>query len=151
MRGVYRLAGTRATVTSGITLCTLGTSATTMIEILSARVSCDDEETSEQMVVELNRCATAGTGGTEPTAKPTEEQSAATDTAERIGITSPPTFDADADAIARGSVNKLAGWEYVPLPEERAIIGISQFVGLQTDSTIVSCTLSFEIIYREIG
>ena len=153
MRGVYRVTGTRATVTTGVTLCVLSTPAGRAIEILSARVSTDDAAaTSEQMIVELNRGGTTPTGGTSGfTGKPTEEGSTTTVVTAYIGVTGGFVFDADVDAIARSSANKLAGWEYVPMPEERPIIAVSDFIGLKTDSTIASSSLSFEITYRELG
>lgn len=101
MQGVYRLTGTVSAVTTAKTLCYIETHATKPIEILSARVSCEDEDTSEQMKVELNRIATLGT----PTAttdipKPTEEGSAAYGGVCKVDVTaSEPTYDDRSDAI----------------------------------------------------
>ena len=126
-----------------------------MIEILSARVTCEDEDTSEQMKIRLTRIA-SGTqaGGNGVTPKPTEEGSGASgctafggDTA-ITGLTSDPA----EEEIFSGGANKLAGWEYVPMPEERPIITVSDELVLETIDTIAtSCDLKAEIMYREIG
>ena len=154
MQGVYTLRGTISTVTTKKTLAYIETHATKPIEILSAFVTCEDEDTSEQIKVELNRIATLGT----PTAttkipKPTEESSSAYGGVCKINVTaSEPTYDAANDAIAGGGANKLAGWEYVPLPEERVIVAAADNVGLRLiDDIANSCDLTFEIRFREIG
>jgi hypothetical protein len=154
MRGVYRLTGTIAAVTTAKTLAYIETHATKPIEIYSARVSCENEDTSEQIYVELNRINVLGT----PTAtvdvpKPTEEGSAAYGGVCKVNVTaSEPTYDHITDAIAAGGANKLAGWEYVPLPEERVIVGAADDVGLRlVDAIATSSDVSFEITFREIG
>lgn len=158
MRGVFRLAQTITSVTTAEPLLYIATPADLMIEILSARVTCENEDTSEQIKISLNRIASGSVGGgTALTAKPTEPGGAVStasgctckggDTA----ITS-LTSDSINDAIASGGANKLGGWEYVPLPEERHIITVSDELVLETIDTIAnSCDLTAEIIFREIG
>lgn len=153
MRGVYRLVDTISSVTTAKTLLYIET-GTKPIEILSARVTCQDEDTSEQIMVELNRIATLGTPtATTITPKPTEEGSAAYGGTCKSNVTaSEPTYDGESDAIASGGANKLAGWEYVPLPEERVIVGPSDDVGLRLiDDIANSSNLTAEIVFREIG
>ena len=78
MQGVYRLTGTIASVTTAKTLAYIETHATRPIEIYSARVTCENEDTSEQISVELNRITTLGTPtATTDVPKPTEEGSSA--------------------------------------------------------------------------
>lgn len=153
MRGVYRLTGTIASVTTAKTLAYIETGAKP-IEILSARVDCTNEDTSEQIHVELNRIATLGTPtATTDVPKPTEEGSAAYGGVCKVNVTaSEPTYDDLTDAIAQGGSNKLGGWEYVPLPEERTIVAGADDVGLRlVDAIANSSTVSFEITFREIG
>ena len=154
MRGVYRASATISAVTTAKTLIYLTAPSTAVLEILSARITCQDEDTSEQIFAELNRIATLGTpAATALTPKPTEEGSAAAQTIAAYDVTaSEPTYDAITDAIASGGANKLAGWEYVPLPEERAIIKPSDSVGLRLIDAIANASdLTAEIIFREIG
>lgn len=154
MRGVYRLTGTIASVTTAKTLAYIETHATKPIEILSARVSCENEDTSEQIYVELNRITTLGTPtATTDVPKPTEEGAAAFGGVCKVNVTaSEPTYDGITDAIAAGGANKLGGWEYVPLPEERVIVAPADDVGLRlVDAIANSSDISYEITFREIG
>lgn len=154
MRGVYRASGTITGVTTAKTLIYLTVPSDEVIEILSARITCEDEDTSEQIKAELNRIATLGTPtATTITPKPTEEgDSAWTGTAKLNVTVSEPTYDAYGNAIASGGANKLAGWEYLPMPEERAIIAPSDNVGLRLiDAIANSSDLTAEITFRAIG
>ena len=154
MRGVYRAVDTISAVTTAKTLLYLTTPSDAVIEILSARITAQDEDTSEQIMAELNRITTLGTPtATTITPKPTEEGSAASGCTCKSNVTaSEPTYDGESDAIASGGANKLAGWEYVPLPEERPVIKPSDNVGLRLiDAIANSSDLTAEIVYREIG
>jgi len=154
MQGVYRLSGTVATVTTAKTLAYIETHATRPIEILRASITCENEDTSEQIYAELNRIATLGipTATTE-VPKPTEEGSSAYGGVCKVNVTaSEPTYDDVTDAIASGGANKLGGWEYVPLPEERPIIAAADDVGLRLiDAIATSSDLTVEIVFREIA
>ena len=154
MRGVYRASIKITGVTTAKTLIYLTAPATAVIEILSARVTDYNEDTSEQILVELNRIATLGTPtATTLTPKPTEEGSSASAATCKGNVTaSEPTYDADTDSIANHGSNKLGGWEYVPLPEERPIVKPSDTVGLRLiDAIANSSGIIAEITYREIG
>lgn len=154
MRGVFRAVDTISGVTTAKTLLYIEVPTDAVIEILSARITCQDEDTSEQIMAELNRIATLGTPtATTITPKPTEEGSAAFGGTVKSNVTaSEPTYDAEEAAIHSGGANKLAGWEYVPLPEERPIISPGDDVGLRLiDAIANSSDLTAEIVFREIG
>ncbi len=154
MQGVYRLTGTVAAVTTAKTLFYIETHATKPIEIYSCKVDCTNEDTSEQIHLELNRISSLGTPtATTDVPKPTEESSSAYGGVCKVNVTaSEPTYDDISDAIAQGGTNKLGGWEYAPMPEERVIVGAADDVGLSlVDAVANSSTLSFEITFREIG
>lgn len=154
MQGVFRLSATISAVTTAKTLLYIETGAVRPIEILSAKITCQDEDTSEQIFAELTRIATLGTPtATAATPKPTEEGSTAfTGSASSNVTASEPTYDAITNSIASGGANKLGGWEYVPLPEERAIVLPADDVGLRlVDAVANSSDLTAEIIFREIG
>jgi len=154
MQGVYTLTDTISGITTAKTIFYIETHATRPIEIYSCFVDCTDEDTSEQIHLELNRIATLGT----PTAttrvpKPTEEASSAYGGICKVNVTaSEPTYDAITDAIAQGGTNKLGGWDYSPLPEERVVVAANDDVGLRlVDAIANSSTLSFQITFREFG
>lgn len=154
MRGVYRASIKITGVTTAKTLLYITTPSTAVIEILSARVTDTNEDTSEQIQAELNRISSLGTPtGTSVTPKPTEEGSAASGVTCKGNITvSEPTYDSAGDEIANHGANKLGGWEYVPLPEERIIVKPSDSVGLRLiDAIANSSTIVAEITFREIG
>lgn len=156
MQGVYKLTGEIAAVDAAKTLCYIETHATRPIEIYSARITFNNEDTSEQIYAELQRIATLGTPtATTRTPKPTEEASAAYGGVCKLNVTaSEPTYDdrTISDAIAHYGANKLGGWEYVPLPEERVIIAAADDVGLRLlDAISVATDVAFEIIFREFG
>lgn len=155
MQGVYRLADTITTVTTAQLLLYLAAPSTAVLEILSAKVTCQDEDTAEQINIKLARVA-SGTvaGGGALTPKPTELGSSASGATGKEGNTAITglTMDSDSNALASGGANKLgAGWEYLPFPEERNIISPSDELVLEILDTIVSCDLTCEITYREIG
>lgn len=154
MRGVYVVRDTITGVTAAKVLLYLATPATMVIEILSAKITCQDEDTSEQIFATLGRATGTVGGGDALTPKPTEESSAASAVTAKGGNTAITgmTQDTDSDAIHSGGANKLAGWDYVPLPEEREVIKPSDFVTFETiDAIANSCDLTVEIRYREIG
>lgn len=154
MQGVYRLSATVSAVTTAKTLAYIETAATKPIEIYRASITCQDEDTSEQIFAELNRIATLGTPtATTEVPKPTEEGSAAYSGVCKVNVTaSEPTYDDITDAIASGGANKLGGWHYVPLPEERPIVAAADDVGLRLiDDIGNSSDLTVEIVFREIG
>lgn len=155
MRGVYTVTTSVTAVTTAEPLLYIATPADTMIEILSASITCEDEDTSEQIKARLTRVASGSVaGGVALTPKPTEEQSAASGCTAKGGDTAITglTSDGAADAIHAAGANKLGGWHYDPTPEERAIVTISDEVVLETVDTIAnSCDLLATITYREIG
>lgn len=154
MRGVYKLTVDVAAVTTKKTLLWLTAPAAAVVEILSARITFRDEDSSEQIEAELNRIATVGSAaGTSITPKKLEESDGASGSTCYSNLTvEPTTYDAVADSIAHGGANKLAGWEYLPLPEERPIIKPSDNVGLRLLADIANSTgLTAEITFREIG
>ena len=154
MQGVYRLSGTITGVTTAKTLLIIETHATKPIEILSARITNQDEDTSEQIFAELTRIVTRGSPTmTTEVPKPTEESSSAYGGVCSLNVTaSEPTYDDITDAIFSGGANKLGGWEYFPAPEERAIVAAADDVGLRlVDAIANSSNLTAEITFREFG
>ena len=153
MQGVYRLSATIPTVTAAKSLLIIETGALRPIEILSARITCEDEDTSEQIYAQLNRITTLGTPTmTTEVPKPTEEGSIAYTGVCSANVTaSEPTYDDITDAIFSGGANKLGGWEYFPAPEERVIVGAADDVGLALiDAIANSSDLTAEITFREL-
>lgn len=151
---VYTVHESIVTVTTPKTLLYIETHATRPIQILSASVTCPDEDTGEQISVELNRIVTLGA----PTAttrvpKPTSELFAAYGGVCKVNVTaSQPAYDAYLDAIAAGGTNKLGGWYYDPKPEELTVVAAADDVGIRlVDALSVSSTIVVAITFAEIG
>jgi hypothetical protein len=152
--GTYRVYASVATVTTAKTLLYLTVPADSIVRILRASITCEDEDTSEQILAELNRIASLGTPtATATTPKPTAEGMAASGTAGFRNVTADePTYDSAQESIARHGSNKLAGWEYVPLVEERVVLKPGENVGLRLIDDIANAAdLSAEIVFEELG
>jgi len=154
MQGVYKLTNTVASVLAAKTLAYITTHATKPIEIYRVSITAQNEDTAEQIFAEFNRISSLGTPtATTVTPKPTEESSSAYGGVAKTNVTaSEPTYDAITEAIAIGGCNKLGGWEYVPLPEERPIVAANDNVGIRLiDALSATTNLTVEIVFREIG
>lgn len=153
MRGVYTLRDTITTVTTAKVLLYLACPADMVLEILAARITCQDEDTAEQIFATLARATGTVSGGDALTPEPHESGSVASTVTAKGGNSSITGMTAEADhkAFGSGGANKLAGWEYMPLPEERRILSPSLKMTLATIDTMASCDLTCEIVYREIG
>jgi len=155
MYGVFRAVDTISAVTTAKTLIYMTIPTGCVVEILSARITAQDEDTSEQIFAELNRIAAVPNdpSGTVIVPKPTEVGSSSYDGTVKSNITSnEPTYDDEGDAIFSGGANKLAGWEYVPMPEERPIVSPGKRLGLRLiDAISISTDLTAEIVFRKIG
>ena len=154
MRGVFRVAPTISGVLAAKTLVYITAPTTAVLEILAARITSQDEATSEQLYAELNRISSLGIPtATAITPKPSEEGSAASAASAYYDVTAnEPVYDTADNALYVGGANKLAGWEYVPLPEERDIIKPGDSFGLRLLANLANATnLTAEIRWREIG
>lgn len=143
-----------AGVTTAKTLIYITAPATAVLRILRASITCEDEDTSEQICAQLNRISALGTPtATAITPKPTAENMAASAATVEGNVTaSEPTYDAAGNELAHGGANKLAGWEYVPLLEERDVIKPGDSVGLRlVDAIANSSDIVAEIVFEEIG
>lgn len=154
MRGVYTVRDTVAAVTSAEALIYLETPADTMIEIISARITCQNQDTSEQFLATLALATGTVGGGAAVTPEPTEQGDQASGITAKSGDTAITgmTQVADSASMASHAANKLGGWEYVPNLEERPIVTISKKLTLALITSLdTSSDLSVEITYREIG
>lgn len=159
MRGVYVASYRIAAHTAAKTLMYLTAPAAAIVEILSARVSNESNETNEQIAACLQRITTLGTPtATTVTAAKTEAGSAAAASTVKANVTaSEPTYGAIAqgadilDVFGLAGQPSLGGWEYVPLPEERLYIAPSGSVGIRLLAAVTAFDLDVVLTFREIG
>lgn len=159
MRGVYTAAYRIATVTTGKTLMYITASSSILVEILSASVTNESNETNEQILCAFQRPSSLGTPtATTVTPKPHEVGGASAGSTVKANVTaSEPTYPAIAQgadipgAFGMEGVASLGGWFYNPVPEERVYIEPSGTLGLRLVNTITSADLVVRITFREIG
>lgn len=155
MRGVYQLSyQTPSGILGERTLMYFTTPSTKCVEILSAKITNKDVDTSEQLEACISLITTLGTPTAEGT--PVVQKSEQGDVNCSVPVSgsvtaNEPTYH--AAPIDRQGFNNLAGYYYDPLPEERPIIppstsaGIRLLHGPQSNAT----TFDVQINIREIG
>lgn len=159
MRGVYTAAYRIATVTTGKTLIYLTVASNKVVEILSASVTNESNETNEQLLCGLQRVSSLGTPtATTVTPKPHETGDQAASSTVKANVTaSEPTYPAisqGADipgAFGLEGFSSLGGWYYDPTPEERLIVPGGETLGLRLVNTASSLDLVVRLTFREIG
>lgn len=159
MQGVYTASYRISGVTTGKTLLYLTAPATAVIEILSASVSNENNETNEQALFVLQRITSLGTPtATTVTPADTEPLSAAAASTVKANVTaSEPTYGAIAQnadivgAFGLAGIPSLSGWFFDPTPEERVYVPPSGSIGIRSVNTILSADLVVTLTWREIG
>lgn len=159
MRGVYTAAYRISGVTTGKTLMYITAPSNKVIEILSASVTNESNETNEQFLCGLQRVTALGTPtATTVTSKPHETGDQAASSTVKANVTgSEPTYPAisgGADipgAFGLEGASSLGGWYFDPTPEERLIVPGGETLGLRSVNTITSTDLVVRLTFREIG
>lgn len=159
MRGVYSCAYRIAGVTAARTLLYLTAPSTKVVEILSASVTNESNETNEQILCGLQRITTLGTP-TATTITPGKHETgdqAASSVVKANVTASEPTYPAVAQgadipmAIGLEGCSSLGGWFFQPVPEERPIVTAGDSWGLRLVNAITSADLVIRLTMREIG
>lgn len=159
MRGVFKANYRIAGVTTAKTLMYITVPSTIVVDILSAYVTNESNETNEQILCVLQRVTTLGTP-TATTITPTKSEKgdqAAACTVKANVTASEPTYGAIAagaaivDAEGLSGVPSLSGWVYETTPEERQTIAPSDTWGLRLVNAITSSDLAIQINFQERG
>ena len=152
MRGVYSVVGSTATLTTAKTLIQIKAGAATSLEILRAWISQTTSETSDTSEAQvLRKSATATVTSFTPLLFEVSDQAA-----KAVGGTSATGINAsgegtDGDILIREGFNVLAGWTWLPTPEERIFVEPAGFIGLKFNVNISSATLVYGMIFRELA
>lgn len=116
-------------------------------------VTQDDNETSQQLPIEIARCSASGTGGAALAAGDVEKldpgDAAHAFTGEKDNTT---RATQSGPGIWRNSQNAINGWDYAPTPEERPVIGGGGIVSIGLP-VAPNPALSFTVVttIEEIG
>lgn len=152
MKGVYTAKIRISALATAKTLLYITAPSTEVLEVLSASITNESNETNEQLVATLQRIGTLGTPtGTALT--PSKHESgdqAASATAVGNVTASEPTYTADTEIGLEG-FSSLGGWYFDPIPEERPIVAPSASLGLRILNAPTSLDAVVRITFREIG
>lgn len=150
---VYAVHASIATVTAAKTLIQIKAGATTPLELLRCGVSFSAfSETSDTAEITILRKSAAATvtsftpllyNGIDAAADAVGGTAATGHTATVEGT--------DGDILYREAVNVLAGFQWLPTPEERLIVPSAGIVAIKSNLAITSATAHAIAIFREIG
>lgn len=152
MRGVYTASIKISALTAAKTLAYITAPAGAAIEIISAYVTNESNETNEQCACTLQRITTLGTPtGTSLTPAKTEAGDQASGATVVGNITAnEPTYTSNTDHGHDGFPS-IGGWAYTPVWEERMYIAPGASVGLRNLNSLTSTDVDVRITWREIG
>ncbi len=149
MRGIYsvRFSGT---ITTAKTLIQI--KAASALEILRMSITQTSTETSDTAEAQILRKTVAATVTSfTPLLWATNDQAA-----KAVGGTAATGHTAsaegtDGDILVAEGFNVLAGWTWLPTPEERMSLESGEFIALKSAITIASSTLIGLIVFRELN
>jgi hypothetical protein len=159
MRGVYTIAYRIASVTTAKTLAYITAASGKPVEILSASVTNENNESNEQLLCAIQRVTTPGTPtATTVTPRKHEQGDQAAAMTVKANVTAnEPTYGSIAqgadpvDAFGMEGAPSLNGWVFSPIPEERVLIASGDTYGLRLVNNIASADLVVRITVRELG
>jgi hypothetical protein len=153
MRGVYTIDAKITSLSTSKSLVLLTAPATACLEILSASVgNAGTNVTNQQLEVEFARVTTLGSPvGTAQTPSPEENGDQAAAATATVNLTTEPTTVSTTKVFDHQGFASLAGYQHVPVPEERINVPPSGSIVLKmmTAPTAFDCVVS--VRYREIG
>lgn len=153
MRGVYSIDALITALTTAKTLVLIEAPSTKCLEILSASVTTQGSNvTNQQLEAEWKRVTTLGSPvGTSQTPSPMESGDQAAGSTVLVNLTSEPTTYSTALIFDRQGFASLAGYQHMPVPEERISVPPSGSIGLYLDTAPTSTNFAIKVTYREIG
>jgi len=152
MKGVYTVSIPIAALAAAKTALYITAPATKVIEILSASLTNESNETNEQVECCLQRVNVLG-APTKTDVTPAKHENgdqAATATCAGNVTASEPSYVADTE-IGREGFPSLGGWRFDPVPEERMYIPPSGTVGLRVLNSPTAFDAIAKLTFREIG
>ncbi|MEK6862470.1 MAG: hypothetical protein AABY07_11010 [Nanoarchaeota archaeon] len=147
-------------VAAAKTLLYITAATNNMVEILSAKITNEDNETNEQILCTIQKITTLGTPtATTLTGAKHEKGSATMSSTVKGNVTAAePTYgaiaqDADiVDAFDTQGTSSLGGWFHSPIPEERVYVSGGDSYGLRlVNAPAVAIDLAISFTFREIN
>lgn len=153
MKGVYTAKIRISAVTTAKTLIYITTPSNKVIEILSASITNESNETNEQLIATFQTISSLGspTGTSLTPSKHEPGDQSATVTAVGNVTANEPTYSSNTEIGIEG-FSSLGGWYFDPIPEERPIVAPSSSLGLRLlNAPASSVDLVVKVTFREIG
>jgi len=144
--GIYVARFDAISISTARTMVQVNAPATAILEIIRMWVSFS-ATTSLATEIGVKRVTTAGTNTSFTPIKlhPADATSGAT---AGVNATAEGTI---GDVIWREFVNQQSGWVYLPVPEERIVVGPSGRIALYLPTAPAAVTVSAGIIWGELG
>jgi len=152
MRGVYSVQASIATVTTAKTLIQIKAGTASALEILRAWITngtVTTDDNVEGIIVRKSAAATV-TSFTPLLFDPSDQAAKAVGGTAATGHTA-TVEGTDTDVLVREAFSVLAGWTWLPTPEERMVVPQGGIIALKSNIAITSATLVCGMIFREIG
>lgn len=146
MQGTYTAIFEAAAHTNAITLLELQAPSTGMIELLRASISQSDVTTDDNAEALLLRYDIGITGTSASKIKHSANSQAAAATAKHTATGEGST---NIENIVLEGFSVLAGWTWLPTPEERIWVPPSAFIGLKLNVAITAANLIASLTWRE--
>jgi hypothetical protein len=152
MRGVYTVKIKISAVTTAKTLIQIKAGTASALEILRAwltqsNVTVDDN--AEALILRKTAAATV-TSATPVLHDPSDQAAKAVGGTTATG-TNASTEGTDGDELIHEGFSILAGWTWLPTPEERIIVPQAGFIALKSAIDVTSADIVCGITFREIG
>lgn len=151
MRGVY-VAGNAATIAAAVTILQVKAGATSALEVLRAWCTTYGVDTDDRMRLQLLRKSAAATvtSLTPVLMDPSDQAAKAVGGTAATGHTA-TAEGTDTDILIDEGASVLAGWTWLPTPEERILVPAGGIIAMKSALTVTSTAAAYGIIFRELG
>ena len=152
MRGVYSVHASIAAVTAAKTLLQIKAGSATPLEILRVWLENGSVEVDDTMEVQLLRklAGATVTSFTPILFEPSDQAAKAVGGTSATGHTA-TAEGTDGDILIREGASILAGYTWLPTPEERILVPPGGIIALKTALTVNSMVMICGIIFRELA
>lgn len=143
---------TAVSVSGAITLLQLKAGASVPLELIRANCSQSNSTTSAMQRVQILRKSSAATVTSFTPLKYNSADAASTVSSGTSATgTNASAEGSDGDVLYQFSFNVLNGWEWLPVPDERIVVGVGEIVAVKFPAAPGSAlTVTAELVYREL-
>ncbi len=141
--------------TTAITLLQIKAPANDTLEILRASLTQRSVQADDNFDVSLLEKTVAATVTAASAGDPSNHVIGAANSKVQVGTAATghtgSAEGTDGNIVPREGVSVLAGWQWIPTPEERIYLGGGKIIALKLNQTVTSIDLIASITYRELS